>query len=299
MSQKKSKITKILILVIIVFIIAGIFLSSLYIDNIGRESEISNELNKFDMNQIESQDVNLSTGASIKIFKSNKENSNGRGVVVIPGGGYFFVAGDHEGASWVPLFYKLGYTTAVLRYTVPPKSHNGPLNEVIEAMTYLRNNTVWNINTNTIGVMGSSAGGHMASTVATHTEGENIPSFQILFYPVITMDAEYAHIGSRNNLIGENPSPEMIDLYSNEKQVKANTPPAYITWADNDDIVPPKNSINYVNALKTMNVTVHVKKFNKGEHGFGYNPFKYHGVLVEDLYNWLQDMDSILKEKEL
>ncbi len=152
--------------------------------------------------------VTLSSGAAIKIFKSSEENSNGRAILIIPGGGYAFVAGSNEGASWAPFFNELGYTVAVLTYTTPPTAHSLPLTQAKSAMRYLRENAEeYNVTTGQIGVMGFSAGGHLASTVATHTTGDDKPAFQILFYPVITMNATYTHIGSRNNLIGSDAPP--------------------------------------------------------------------------------------------
>jgi len=167
-------------------------------------------------------------------------------------------------------------------------------------MKYLRDNkNECNVGTGIIGVMGFSAGGHLASTAATHMDGNERPGFQVLFYPVITMDANYTHEGSRTNLIGANPSPELIDLYSNEKQVTADTPPAYICWADDDSIVPPYNSIVYAEALAREGVPVHTKNFNEGEHGFGFlSKFKYHNEMIDDLTQWFKDIDKDLNENK-
>ena len=244
--------------------------------------------------------VNLSSGASIKIFKSSEAKANGRAVLVIPGGGYGFVSGAYEGSDWVPFLNDFGYTVAVLKYTTPPTSHDGPLTQARDAMRYLRDNgETYHVATGQIGVVGSSAGGHLAATISTHTTGAEKPAFQILFYPVITMDASYTHIGSRDNLIGKNPSTSLVNLYSNEKQVKADTPMAYITWSEDDGVVSPRNSIEYANALNAKGVSVRTKKFPSGGHGYGFSStYKYHPELVDDITEWLMNVDDILTSIE-
>ena len=242
--------------------------------------------------------IKLPTGGSVKIFKSDNDKANGRAILVLPGGGYGFIAGPNEGSDWAPMFNDLGYTVGVLNYTVPPTSPDGPLTQARAAMAYLRSNSAeYNVGTGIIGVIGFSAGGHLASTIATHTTGGECPSFQILFYPVITMDAGYTHAGSRQNLIGEHPTIELIDLYSNEKQVTADTPPAYICWADNDGTVPPANSINYASALTKKGVAVRTRNYPSGGHGYGYgiaSGWEYHDDMVADLTQWLLGLEDEL-----
>lgn len=244
--------------------------------------------------------VKFPTGASMKVFPAAEEKANGRAILIIPGGGYSFVSGGYEGADWVPFFNELGYTAAVLKYTVPPTSHDGPLTEARDAMRYLRENAEeFHTTTGQVGVIGFSAGGHLASTVATHLKGKDCPAFQILFYPVITMDSTYTHAGSRKNLIGKNPSDKMEKLYSNEKQVTRKTPRAYLCWAEDDATVPEKNSILYVAALKKKKVPVSFKSFSKGGHGFGYrSTYSFHKEMVEDLTKWMKETDSVLSSKK-
>jgi acetyl esterase/lipase len=233
--------------------------------------------------------VRLSTGASIKIYKADDDKANERAVLVIPGGGYAYVAGSSEGSDWAPMLNELGYTVAVLTYTTPPTAPDGPLSEAREAMQVLRQNPErYHTSTGQIGVMGFSAGGHLASTVATHTEGDERPVFQVLFYPVITMNASSTHAGSRENLLGKNPSNALVKLYSNETQVTAGTPPAYLCWADNDGTVPTINSTSYATALRRAGVEVHTKHFATGGHGFGFKTdYQYHNQIVSDLTAWL------------
>ena len=242
--------------------------------------------------------IKLSTGGSLKIFRAPDDKANGRAILVFPGGGYGFIAGPNEGSDWAPMFNNLGYTVGVLTYTVPPSSPDQPLTQARAAMSYLRSHSdEWNVNTGIIGVIGFSAGGHLAATVATHTSGGEAPAFQILFYPVITMDASYTHSGSRQNLIGDNPTLELETLYSNEKQVTSTTPPAYICWADNDGTVPPANSINYASALTEKGVPVRTRNYPSGGHGYGYgitSGWEYHDDMVADLTAWLLGLEDEL-----
>ncbi|MBP5629405.1 MAG: alpha/beta hydrolase, partial [Bacteroidaceae bacterium] len=202
------------------------------------------------------------------------------------------------GSDWAPMFNNLGYTVGVLTYTVPPSSPDQPLTQARAAMSYLRSHSdEWNVNTGIIGVIGFSAGGHLAATVATHTSGGEAPAFQILFYPVITMEASYTHSGSRQNLIGDNPALELETLYSNEKQVTSTTPPAYLCWADNDGTVPPANSINYASALTEKGVPVRTRNYPSGGHGYGYgiaSGWEYHDDMVADLTAWLLGLEDEL-----
>ena len=242
--------------------------------------------------------IKLPTYGSIRIFKAPEDKANGRAIIIIPGGGYGFIAGPNEGSDWVPLFNSLGYTAAVLTYTVPPAKPDQPLSQARAAMQYLRSHSdEYNVGTGLIGVIGFSAGGHLASTVATHTFGGECPAFQILFYPVITMEAGTTHAGSRQNLLGENPSLELVKLYSNETQVTTTTPPAYICWADNDGTVPPDNSIWYADALRKAGVPVRTRNYPTGGHGYGYgvsSNWEYHADMVEDLTQWLLGLDDEL-----
>ncbi|MCR4994010.1 MAG: alpha/beta hydrolase [Bacteroidales bacterium] len=257
-------------------------------------SDINSIFTVSEVGSLTVENVKLPSGATLKLFKSDEENANGRAVLVIPGGGYGYVAGSSEGADWAPLFNELGYTAAVLTYTTPPTAPDGPLTQACDAMRYLREHAEeCRTTTGQIGVIGFSAGGHLASTVATHTTGDERPVFQILFYPVITMDASYTHAGSRQNLLGDNPSDELVTLYSNEKQVTEQTPMCYLCWAENDGTVPPLNSKAYAEALRAKDIPVHTKSFPVGGHGFGFKTtYAYHDQMVEDLTQWLRGIDE-------
>ncbi|MBR4643822.1 MAG: alpha/beta hydrolase fold domain-containing protein [Bacteroidaceae bacterium] len=238
--------------------------------------------------------VQLPTGADLTVFRAEEENNNGKSVIIIPGGGYSYVAGSYEGSDWAPFYRDLGFTAAVLRYNLPGGNPEIPLNDGKAALQYLRENAEeLQIDPQQVGVMGFSAGGHLASTIATHLHGDELPAFQVLFYPVITMEKGYTHAGSRQNLLGDNPSTELVNLYSNEKQVTTETPPAYICWASDDSTVKPTNSQRYRAALKKAGVPVTTKTFTKGGHGFGFSTsFTYHNQMTQDLTKWLNGLDD-------
>lgn len=242
------------------------------------------------------ENVQLNTGAYLKIFRAPEDKANGKSVILIPGGGYAYVAGSYEGSDWAPFYNELGFTAALLTYNLPNGNPEVPLNDGRAALQYLRDNAAdLQIRPNLIGVMGFSAGGHLASTIATHLTGSELPAFQVLFYPVISMDSRYTHAGSRENLLGENPSDELVTLYSNELQVTAETPVAYLCWATNDNTVRPINSTRYKSALKGVGVDVTSKTFSSGGHGFGFNPsFTYHDQMLAHLTTWLQGLDGII-----
>ena len=238
--------------------------------------------------------VQLPSGADLTIYTAKEENTNGKSVIIIPGGGYAYVAGSYEGSDWAPFYRDLGFTSAVLRYNLPGGNPEIPLNDGKEALQYMRENAeTLGIDPKQVGVMGFSAGGHLASTIATHLTGDELPAFQVLFYPVISMDASCTHAGSRENLLGKNPSKELINLYSNDKQVTSETPPAYLCWATNDETVKPTNSMRYRAALKSAGVPVTTRTFSTGGHGFGFNTsFTYHRQMLQDLTAWLQGLDD-------
>ena len=239
-------------------------------------------------------EAQLPTGASLTVFRTEEENNNGKSVIIIPGGGYSYVAGSYEGADWAPFYRDLGFTVAVLRYNLPGGNPEIPLNDGKAALQYLRENAEdLQIDPKQVGVMGFSAGGHLASTIATHLTGDELPAFQVLYYPVISMEASYTHAGSRENLLGKNPSKDLVNLYSNEKQVTSETPPAYICWASDDATVKPTNSLKYRQALKNAGVPVTSKTFSSGGHGFGFKTtFAHHKQMLQDLTKWLEGLDE-------
>ena len=204
-------------------------------------------------------------------FPASKEKANGTAVLICPGGGYGGVAFRHEGKDIAKWFNNLGVSAFVLYYRMPNGHYTVPLTDAQTAMDIIHKRAKeWNINQNKIGIMGFSAGGHLASTVGTHFKtNEERPAFMILGYPVVTMDSTLTHRGSRNNLLGKKPSDDLVKLYSNELQVTKKTPPTYIVHATDDKTVPVKNSIQLYQALKEKKIEAQLDTFAVGGHGFG------------------------------
>lgn len=227
---------------------------------------------------------------SVKVFLPEKDKATGRAVVILPGGGYTHLAVEHEGTDWAPFFNDRGIAVAVVSYRMPGGDYTIPNADAESAVKMMRDNASdWNINPNDVGIMGSSAGGHLASTVATHASKETRPNFQILFYPVITMDPSYTHMGSHDNLLGKEPGKEMEDRFSNEKQVSADTPRAVILLSDDDKAVPSFNGVNYYKALHEAGVPASLYVYPTGGHGWGHrDSFKYHPQMLSDLDAWLK-----------
>lgn len=211
----------------------------------------------------------------IEVYLPNKRSATGQGVVICPGGGYSILAYDWEGTDIAKFLNSKGIAAFVLKYRLPDVLSSTvpdqvPLLDAKQAMRIVRARaTEWNINPNKIGIMGFSAGGHLASTLSTHFEEDTKPDFSILIYPVISMDKSITHSGSRNNLIGNHPSDEMIKLYSNELQVTTKTPPTFLIHATDDDVVPVENSLLYYQALKKNKVSTEMHIYPTGGHGFG------------------------------
>ena len=226
-------------------------------------------------------------------------------VVVCPGGGYAHLAIDHEGYQVARWFNSIGVSAFVLRYRLGMRYHHpSQLQDVQRALRYVRGHSdEWDVDPQRIGVMGFSAGGHLASTAGTHFDPGNPespdplerlssrPDFMILIYPVISLTTEYTHKGSRVHLLGENPDPALVELLSNEKQVTAETPPTFLIHADDDTVVPPQNSILFYLALKRAGVGAEMHIFRRGGHGFGLAPQDaILGAWPGLLRNWLLDM---------
>lgn len=224
------------------------------------------------------------TDPTLTVFLPTAEKATGTAVLICPGGGYGVLAFDHEGYAVARWLNENGIAAYILKYRLPSDlimkdKSIGPLQDAQEAIRIIRRNREhWNINPNKIGVIGFSAGGHLASTLSTHYS-EKIydandttsarPDFSLLIYPVISFDASFTHAGSRKNLIGDNPSQIAIDHFSNELQINAKTPPAFLVHSSDDKTVPVKNSLVYYENLVKNNVTSEMHIFQKGGHGYG------------------------------
>lgn len=235
---------------------------------------------------------------SLRVFLPAPELATGRAVIACPGGGYAHLAMAHEGWDWAPYFNKQGIALIVLKYRMPDGNPSIPFSDAEAAIKTVRDSAdVWNLNPRDIGIMGSSAGGHLASTLATHARPELRPDFQILFYPVITMDKSYTHKGSRERLLGKDPSAELEKKYSNEKQVTEATPRAFIAYSDDDKAVPPANGVNYYLALHKKNIPAVLHIYPSGGHGWGSREsFRYNKEMLADLTAWLNSFKGPRKD---
>ena len=231
--------------------------------------------------------VNLVTSKvsvpTITVYLPEKDKAEGTAVLICPGGGYGGLVIGKEGYQIAKYFAERGVAAFVLKYRLPDDKimkdkSVGPLQDAQQAIRLIKQHArQWNIDTGRVGIMGFSAGGHLASTVGTHFDrpvitGKQLagvrPHFMILVYPVISMTDSLGHRGSRNNLLGKNPSPQSIKLYSNELQVTPQTPPAFLVHAGDDSKVDVDNSILFYEALRHHKVPAEMHIYPKGDHGF-------------------------------
>jgi len=224
------------------------------------------------------------TDPTLTVFLPAAEKATGTAVVICPGGGYGALAFDHEGYAIARWLNENGIAGIILKYRLPSDlimtdKSVGPLQDAQEAIRIVRRNSAkWKINPRKIGVIGFSAGGHLASTLSTHfnekvyESGDTTsarPSFSLLIYPVISFDTTVYHAGSRRNLIGNKPSEEQVRRFSNELQITSETPPAFLVHSADDKAVPVKNSILYFEGLNKKNIPAEMHVFQKGGHGYG------------------------------
>jgi acetyl esterase/lipase len=212
--------------------------------------------------------------------------ATGAAVVICPGGGYGALAMDHEGHQVARWLNSLGVAGIILKYRhAQAYRHPVPLQDAQRAIRTTRAHAKeWGIDPQRVGILGFSAGGHLASTAGTHFDAGQPdapdpldrlscrPDFLILVYPVISFTAPYTHVGSRNNLLGKNPDPKLVESLSNEKQVTAQTPPTFLAHTSEDTGVPPENSIAFYLALHKLRVPAELHVFEKGRHGLGLGP---------------------------
>ncbi len=230
--------------------------------------------------------VSLVQKPDIAVFLPSKKNATGQAVVICPGGGYHILAYDWEGSDIARWLNSRGVAAFVLKYRLPGARsnivpHKSPLLDAQRAMRLVRHYaSAWNIDPGRIGIMGFSAGGHLASTLSTHhdpgdpdspdpVERESCrPDFSILVYPVISFTGPFMHSGSRTALLGQDPDEELVRYYSNELQVREDTPPAILIHADDDTGVPAENSLVYYEALRKAGVSAEMHIYPYGGHGF-------------------------------
>ncbi len=235
--------------------------------------------------------------AELTIYLPDEKKASGRAIVCCPGGGYTHLAMDHEGHQWATFFNNQGIALIVLKYRMPHGNPEIPISDAEEAMKTVRKHaTEWHIDMNDVGIMGFSAGGHLASTIATQSKGDAAPNFQILFYPVITMDLGFTHKGSHDNFLGTTESGlshkklrKLEFQYSSDLQVNRETPRAFLALSDDDKGVPAANGLNYYQQLYKHDVPASIHIYPTGGHGWGYREsFAYHYQMVFELKGWLQ-----------
>lgn len=245
---------------------------------------------------------------TLTIYTPDKDKNTGAAIVICPGGGYWIEAMDHEGYAYAEYLQSKGITGIVLKYRLPYGHHEIPLMDAQHAIRTVRYNAVaWGVDPGKIGISGFSAGGHLASTAATHFDkGKAVtdnpiekvscrPDFAVLVYPVITFNEQWGHMGSRENLMGKNHDLKLINYYSNELQVTVETPPTFLVLADDDKSVPPRNSIEFYSALKEKGVSAELHIFREGGHGFGMTKKgKPHDQWPQLLMDWMK-AEKILK----
>lgn len=220
---------------------------------------------------------------TLSVFLPSKETATGASVIICPGGGYGVLVIKREGYDVAEAFARQGIAAFVLKYRLPSDKTMidpsiGPLQDAQQAIKTVRQRAAeWGIDPHKIGIMGFSAGGHLAATAGTHFERDILPNtekaslrpdFMILVYPVISFMDSLGHKGSAANLLGKNPTNEQVRLYSNEQQVTTTTPPAFITHASDDVVVPVANSLVFYEALQRNHILSELHIYAKGGHGY-------------------------------
>ena len=240
---------------------------------------------------------------TLTVFLPQKDVANGTAVIICPGGGYWINASGHEGTDVAKEFTKMGIAAFVLKYRIPNDAtmlnrEIGPLQDAQQAIKVVKDRAAeWNINPGRIGIMGFSAGGHLASTAGTHFTKSTIPNseqtnlrpdFMILIYPVISFNDSIGHKGSAEQLIGKTPAPEKIKEYSNELQVTKETPPTFLVHASDDDVVNPQNSIVFYQALIKNHIPAELHIYQSGGHGFGMKQKNKQELWIDRCRNWME-----------
>jgi acetyl esterase/lipase len=262
---------------------------------------IPNSVNTGQKEKVEKTDITVISDVQvpdIAVYLPAKKYATGQAVIICPGGGCWVLAYDYEGTDIARYLNSIGVAGIVLKYRLPTYGncsdcYKVPLMDAQRAMRLVRFNAKkWNIDPGKIGIMGFSAGGHLASTLGTHFDNGNPaandsvekvtcrPDFMILMYPVISFTDPSTHTGSRDALLGKDPDPERVRSFSNELQVKEDTPPAFFVHADDDKGVPVENSLLMYKALRAKKIPAEMHIISEGEHGFAL------GTNNQHIYGW-------------
>ena len=241
--------------------------------------------------------VNITPDGKANMVGYLPQNATGRAIVDCPGGGYSHLSMQNEGHDWAEWFNRQGIAYFVLTYRMPNGDRTIPMSDAQQAIRIVRDSAkVWGINPEDVGIMGFSAGGHLASTVSTHSEYDCRPNFSILFYPVISMNERETHKGSVNGFLGQAKSDkQLVREFSNQNAVRRHlTPPAIILLANDDRAVPPvTNGIAYYSAMRNAGNSCALHVYPTGGHGFGFRSnFKYHDQMLGDLAAWLKSLKA-------
>lgn len=266
------------------------------------EKDIPNQKKNDQKEEIESADIVLISKVQhpeIEVFLPSERHATGQAVLICPGGSYITLAYDWEGTNIAKWLNAQGIAGIVLKYRLPDSlssliPHKTPLIDAEKAMKIIRSNaSTWHIDPKKVGVMGFSAGGHLASTLGTHfSDTLSRPDFMVLMYPVITMKEKVTHMWSRRFLIGYHPTKELVDRYSNELQVSTHTPPTFLVHSADDDGVPVQNSLLFFEALQARQIPAEMHIFPFGGHGYslgiGKPSINQWPTLLK---SWLQHLD--------
>lgn len=231
----------------------------------------------------------------MRVFLPDSSTATGRAVLVCPGGGYTHLAMEHEGYDWAPFFNSRGIACIVLKYRMPFGNRNVPFSDAQEALRLIYEHaSEWHLNPYDIGIMGSSAGGHLASTMAVSAPYGIRPAFQILFYPVISMERGKTHRGSLEALLGKDASDDLQRRFSNERNVRRHiVPPAILLLSNDDTAVPPANSTDYYESLQKSGIYAEMHVYPTGGHGWGFRTsFAHHDRMLADLSAWLESLKA-------
>lgn len=272
MKKKVLLFLSVIIVIILITIIAGVIIFNRSIIN-----------------------VQLPHRAVLHVLPASKDNHAHSAIIICPGGGYRYLERWSEGYMWFPYFHLRGYTVAMLEYKMPKLDHLSPLTDATDAIRLMRQRAAeWNYDANSVGIMGFSAGGHVASSLIVSNDSTSRPDFGILFYPVVSMKKELTHKGSHDHLLGENASEELENQYSNDLHVSENTPPVYIAVASNDVKVNPENSLRFYDAMRAKDRPVTLRVYPSFVHGWGYQlTFDYHSKMLENLAEWLKQRQQL------
>lgn len=273
----------------------------------GNEHPFKQWINKGSQQWIGTTLLNIQN-AELLIYPSEKKNSPSPAIIICPGGAYSCLSAVHEGSMVAEWFANHGVTAAVLHYCLPNGHPEIPLSDIQEAMRYLRKwFATYKICPDQLGVIGFSAGGHLASLLSTHFDidekidvlkpdaaNKTRPDFTILCYPVISMELPYTHASTKENLLGINPSEDLINICSSEKQVTLRTPPALLFHSEDDYTVPIENSNMYYRNLIERGIRARLVKFSSGSHGWGFDEnFQFGDELRETILHWMTDENII------